>query len=236
MFCRKCGAQISANEKFCTSCGEDLMVVDAETTPVAPVSEKASGKNKGLMAVIIILLIALCVVGAILVYYIYSNQETDTEDAGSPTVVNEEPAENDEPEKTEPAEEYKEEEEKIGKTDNRGKKQQEFLSTAEEISDYEDNAWDTAQSQADFNSVAYNVYTKWDNLLNEVYQYLKTILPEDEFKQLRQDELDWIDRKEAAMDEAGSEWEGGTGETMVYYGEGAEWTRERCYELIYMIE
>jgi len=230
MFCRKCGVQVSANDKKCPSCGESLIPIESVQTTAAP--EKPPKKGKGLVVIIVVLAIVLVASAAVLGIYIYNNSRTDAGDMGSISVASEEATENDEPEEIE----KEEEKEKINKTDSKGKKQREFLDAADEISAYEDDARESAETQQEINAAAYDIYTKWDNLLNEVYQYLKSTLSKEEFEKLRKDELEWIKEKEAAMDEAASKWEGGTGEPMAYYGEGAALTRERCYELIYMIK
>lgn len=88
-------------------------------------------------------------------------------------------------------------------------KKEYFLNKANGIERYENDYLDTAMSQHDMNVESGNVYKKWDALLNEVYQYLKTILPASEFKSLQQDEYRWVEQKERSIEEAGAEWAGG---------------------------
>ena len=90
-------------------------------------------------------------------------------------------------------------------------------------------------SQSDINIESYTIFNKWDELLNEVYQYLKTIMPKDEFVALEKDELKWIEEKENAMSKAAAEWEGGSGAPMAVNMAGTEYTKERCYYLISLI-
>ena len=114
-------------------------------------------------------------------------------------------------------------------------KKDRFLEDAKEIEEYADNYLMPAESQSSINSESTVVFQKWDKLLNEVYQYLKTILPENKFEQLHQDELEWIAEKENAIDEAGAEWAGGTGEIMARNMTAIQYTEERCYYLISLI-
>ena len=68
-----------------------------------------------------------------------------------------------------------------------------------------------------------------------LYQYLKTILPADEFKVLQADEYKWIQKKENAVEAAAAEWEGGSGEPMARNTTASSYTKDRCYYLISLI-
>ena len=92
---------------------------------------------------------------------------------------------------------------------------------------YAEQYLDSATSPSVIQQEAKIVYEKWDALLNEVYQYLKTVLSEDEFLALQEDEIEWIVAKEAAMDEASD---------TQYYLIGIEFTKERCDYLISLID
>lgn len=126
-------------------------------------------------------------------------------------------------------------EQEMAEKKKRMEKKDTFRQRAEEIEEYAWNYLDTAMTQSEINSESSIVYKKWDALLNDVYQYLKKILPESEFKALKSDELDWIAEKEAAIEEAGAEWAGGSGEPMARNTAGIEYTQERCYYLISLI-
>ena len=114
--------------------------------------------------------------------------------------------------------------------------QNSFYEKAELIQEYSDNHLDTAMTQSDINIESGVVFEKWDALLNEVYRYLKTEMPESEFKQLESDELAWIAKKEKAIDEASAQWEGGTGEPMARNMTAIEYTRDRCHYLMSLID
>lgn len=89
--------------------------------------------------------------------------------------------------------------------------------------------------QAQMNISSGEIYKEWDNLLNDVYQYLKKTLPADEFKALKNDEIRWIKKKEAAIAEAEAEYYGGSMRPLMMNGVGIEYTKERCAYLISLI-
>ncbi len=95
---------------------------------------------------------------------------------------------------------------------------------------------DTAMTQVDINQESGVVFQKWDMLLNEVYQYLKTIMTDSEFALLYEEEIAWIGEKEAAIEAAGAEWGGGSGEPMARNMTAIEYTKARCYYLISLIK
>lgn len=111
-----------------------------------------------------------------------------------------------------------------------------YSARAAQIEEYTKTHLDTATTQNEINRESANVFEQWDVLLNDVYQYLKTIMPNDEFKQLEKDEINWIKEKEKAMKEASAEWGGGSGEPMARYGTASRYTKERCYYLISLIK
>ena len=111
-----------------------------------------------------------------------------------------------------------------------------FLRRAEEIEIYSEQHYENAMSQAEINAEAYEVYSQWDALLNEVYQYLKDTLPNDRFNALKLEQIAWIQEKESAVETAAAEWSGGSGEPMARYSTAADYTMERCFRLIEMID
>lgn len=114
-------------------------------------------------------------------------------------------------------------------------KKNEFLNKAAEIRAYSEMYYESSMTQYELNTESAVVYKKWDDLLNEVYQYLKIILSDTEFKKLQKDEIEWIKKKENAIQAAGAEWAGGSGEPMARNSVGIQYTEERCYYLISLI-
>lgn len=92
-------------------------------------------------------------------------------------------------------------------------------------------ALQNAQSQAELNELSGDLYTAWDDTLNAIWGILKENLDEETMAGLTQEELEWIEEKEAAGKEAGAEYEGGSMYVMVVNQKLAELTKERVYVL-----
>ncbi len=93
-----------------------------------------------------------------------------------------------------------------------------------------------AMTQADMNVEAYDRYALWDGLLNQIWQVLMNRMTGEEKQALISEELAWIAEKEAAILEAGKEVEGGTLYPAVTNAAAANWTRERVYVLMTLLE
>ena len=89
-----------------------------------------------------------------------------------------------------------------------------------------------AQTQAEMNQISYELYTTWDEALNTIWGILKENLDEESMRRLTEEERNWIAEKEAAMQEAGAEYEGGSMYSMVVNLKAAELTEERVKELL----
>lgn len=92
---------------------------------------------------------------------------------------------------------------------------------------------DSATDQASMNRVSGEIYEMWDDELNYVYQQLKKTLTEEEFQQLKEEELQWIEYRDQLGEEAAREWEGGSGMPMAVNTALSEATKTRTYELAY---
>ena len=86
-------------------------------------------------------------------------------------------------------------------------------------------------TQAEMNEKSLELYELWDGALNTLWTELKTKLSEEEFQQLLSEQRVWIAEKEAAVQEAGKEVEGGSLYPMVVSMTGADFTEDRVYEL-----
>lgn len=95
---------------------------------------------------------------------------------------------------------------------------------------------DTSLSQGDLNARSQELYDLWDIQLNEVWDYLKSTMPEADMEALTAEELEWITWKEGQAAEAGEEYGGGSLALMAQAQRGAELTRERVYELLELLE
>lgn len=86
-------------------------------------------------------------------------------------------------------------------------------------------------TQADMNIHSYELFLVWDNALNTIWNILKTNLDAETMAQLTEEEIVWITEKEAAMEEAGKECEGGSIYPCIVNGVATEYTRARVYVL-----
>lgn len=86
-------------------------------------------------------------------------------------------------------------------------------------------------SQTEINLKSKDLYDLWDAHLNYLWGILKASLSEDEMSKLTTEEKQWITEKEAAMDAAAAEYEGGSIYPLIYNQEGVELTKKRVEEL-----
>lgn len=91
-------------------------------------------------------------------------------------------------------------------------------------------------TQLDMNFLARDMYALWDDEINKVWGYLKDRLDKDTMNSLTSKQKEWITKKENAIKEAGSEYEGGSIRPMIEHLKGAELTRDRVYELIELLK
>ena len=106
----------------------------------------------------------------------------------------------------------------------------EIAATEEQAADLEAEL-QKASSQADMNEISGQIYQVWDDTLNEIWGIMKANLNPELMDQLTVEERAWITGKEAAIKEAGAEYEGGSMQSLVMNSKAAELTRERAYEL-----
>ncbi len=107
-----------------------------------------------------------------------------------------------------------------------------FITHAEEASaSLEESLQNGSMSQADMNQTYLEIYTIWDETLNQVWSILKENLDEESMANLTADERAWIEEKEQAVQEAAAEYEGGTMQPLAANSTAAEMTKERVYEL-----
>ena len=244
MRCRRCGTNNPDRADFCYSCGAAL--------------EKRKKDNNGnqilLIILIIVIIIAIFSIGFAVKFINEKNMsnyngstpfqtesatQTASTDAPLEKVVPDPPAKKTEsiPQlpATNPDPVYTEAptpKPTIRPVD----KKQMFMEKAQKIQEYTEENIDDYSPQQTLNTESAIIFDKWDNLLNEVYDYLKETLPKSEFEELKQDELEWIAEKEQAIKEEGEMWGSGTGRTYACNSVGIGYTKERCYYLISLIE
>lgn len=97
-------------------------------------------------------------------------------------------------------------------------------------------ALEQAQSQSEMNQKAHELYVLWDDALNELWGKLQDSLPEDEFDELLDEQIQWIEDKENAVEEAGKEVEGGSMYPLITNTKAAGITEERVYEFYELLK
>lgn len=90
---------------------------------------------------------------------------------------------------------------------------------------------DGTLTQADMNGLAMEIYSLWDERLNDLWGELKDTLDAETMAALTQEQLRWIQEKEAAAQAAGEEAGGGSMASMLSTLKAAEITKERVYAL-----
>ena len=75
-------------------------------------------------------------------------------------------------------------------------------------------------------------YETYDKALNEIYALLQKELSPETTKELKTEQIKWIEQKEDMANEERIKYIGGTFENVAYYISLYESTKERCYELV----
>lgn len=84
----------------------------------------------------------------------------------------------------------------------------------------------------DMREATSEIYTAWDEILNEVYSEIMSTLSSEEKDKLILEETNWIKERDEKADNAAKEVEGGTMEPLARTSSLANSTKERCYELV----
>ncbi len=90
--------------------------------------------------------------------------------------------------------------------------------------------------QTTMNMLSYEEFRNWDTLLNNLWACLKESLDPDQMQKLTEEQREWIRQKEAAVSDAGAEYEGGSIRPMIENRKGAELTRKRAEELLRLLQ
>lgn len=86
-------------------------------------------------------------------------------------------------------------------------------------------------NQSEMNAQAYELYVLWDDALNLLWDEMEKALPEESFEKLLDEQLAWIEDKEAAVEEIGKDFEGGSLYPLITNTEAASITEERVHQL-----
>lgn len=105
------------------------------------------------------------------------------------------------------------------------------ISTAEEQEKEVEKKQEEAVTQLEMNETAQEMYQLWDDTLNAVWKLLEADLSESDMDILRKEEKEWIASKDAEVQKAGLENEGGSLQPLLEAVTAAELTKARVYEL-----
>lgn len=81
------------------------------------------------------------------------------------------------------------------------------------------------------NQLSSELYALWDDELNSIWKRIKNKLDADAMEALTKEERAWVQEKDKQVKDAGSEWEGGSGQPLAENTEAANLTRKRVYVL-----
>ena len=91
-------------------------------------------------------------------------------------------------------------------------------------------------SQYDLNVKSKELFDLWDGALNYLWAKLEERLPEEEFETLREQQRTWIADKEAAVEAAGADYQGGSLYALIVNTEAADLTEKRVLELYELLK
>ncbi|MCR1898523.1 lysozyme inhibitor LprI family protein [Irregularibacter muris] len=122
------------------------------------------------------------------------------------------------------------------------KGRKEFLTRLDDIQEELDTLPEKKDSDAGATNAMRSFYGKsydmYDEALNDIYALLKKQLSSETMKNLKTEQIKWIEQKEALADQEASQYKGGTFEFVAYHSSLYQSTKDRCYELVnkYMTE
>ncbi|QKY70758.1 lysozyme inhibitor LprI family protein [Lentibacillus sp. CBA3610] len=87
-------------------------------------------------------------------------------------------------------------------------------------------------TQTERNQAMQEIFTQWDDVLNDIYGSLEEQLSEGDMESLREEQREWITHRDEAAEEEASKFEDGSLEPYEHANVMAQLTRERCYELV----
>ena len=242
MKCMKCGAVNLNESKFCSECGEEISGESLIQNEQPLTSQPQKKKGKGCIIAVIATLLAgiLLVVGifAFAAIVFFGEMKNYADDSA---VINVYPVEQEVKQQEivvveEEIIEAEEPEVEVTTKPSSYEVYTEFKARYNDIDKRYDEFLETAMTQADMNSGSLEFYKEWDKLLNDIYQYLKETMPKNEFDALQKDEMEWVHEKEAAVEAARKEYEGGSMAPFVGNGAAITYTCERCEYLMSLID
>lgn len=251
-FCPNCGKKAEDGEKVCPVCGGKITSISQDNDD----NKKERGKNrinlfKNIIigAVLVLALFVSCTVAARYfnagknIANTVNTQKSELKILKKPSEkqydVSGESATDKDEEKSNNSKDKidKKTEDEIRNSENLGlRKKDEYMGLmseldkeTRELADKELNG--NQEKLLDYTS---KIYKKYDTLLNMIYSDISATLENEELEELKQDELEWIDKKdEMASYAVGSEDTSESDENWAYFDSLATSTKDRCYYLIH---
>lgn len=251
-FCPNCGKKAEDGEKVCPVCGGKITSISQDNDD----NKKERGKNrinlfKNIIigAVLVLALFVSCTVAARYfnagknIANTVNTQKSELKILKKPSEkqydVSGESATDKDEEKSNNSKDKidKKTEDEIRNSENLGlRKKDEYMALmseldkeTRELADKELNG--NQEKLLDYTS---KIYKKYDTLLNMIYSDISAALENEELEELKQDELEWIDKKdEMASYAVGSEDTSESDENWAYFDSLATSTKDRCYYLIH---
>ena len=113
---------------------------------------------------------------------------------------------------------------------------EEFIKAAEEIEEYSKESFETAQKQAEINEVTNNVFVKWDTLLQDLYDHIKSGASDEELKELEAEREKWQKEMDDEVSKTADAWKGGSGMPMACDSVKIKYTKDRFNALVSLLE
>ena len=111
-----------------------------------------------------------------------------------------------------------------------------FLNRLYKIEKNDKAANEKANTTLEIAAYAADFSKQYDDLLNDIYNYLKEVMPENEFKKLQKEEIEWINKKETSIKNDLERHEGGTMCRYIASLDTIYYTHDRIYELLKYIK
>ena len=108
----------------------------------------------------------------------------------------------------------------------------EFLNRLNEIEKNDSVKSKSAATTYDITMYSKEFNLQYDTLLNDIYNYLKEVMPENEFNKLQIKEMEWINKKETAMKDSLEMYKGGSICAYISGLTSLQYTHDRIYELL----
>lgn len=111
-------------------------------------------------------------------------------------------------------------------------KYNEFLTRLNTIEKNDSETNKKADTTYDITMYSNEFNKQYDTLLNDIYNYLKGVMPENEFKKLQDDEIEWINEKETAIKKNVQEHQGGSMNAYTASLTSLDYTHKRICEVL----